>query len=51
MANVNPPISKAAVLEALQAGVSNNAALIKEAEAYLKAVENTSTFHLTLVVS
>lgn len=45
------PISQATVLEALQAGVSNNTALIKEAEGYLKSVENSPAFHMTLIVS
>ena len=51
MASIHPPISKATVLEALQAGVSNNTALIKEAEGYLKTIENSPAFHLTLIVS
>ena len=48
---MNRGVSKATVLEALQAGVSNNTALIKEAENYLKTVEGSPAFHLTLIVS
>lgn len=48
--SINPSI-KAAIFEALQAGVSDNTAFIKEAEAYLKTVESTPVFHLTLAVS
>ncbi len=47
---INPSV-KAAIFEALQAGVSDNSVLIKEAESYLKNVEATPVFHLTLVVS
>ena len=54
MANVqhtiNPTV-KSAIFEALQAGVSDNAAFIKEAESYLKTLECTPVFHLTLIVS
>ncbi|XP_057379434.1 importin-11-like [Daphnia carinata] len=46
--SINPSV-KAAIFEALQAGVSDNTALIKEAEIYLKTVESTPVFHLTLV--
>ena len=48
--SINPSV-KAAIFEALQAGVSDNTALIKEAEIYLKTVESTPVFHLTLAVS
>jgi hypothetical protein len=48
--SINPSV-KAAIFEALQAGVSENTALIKEAEIYLKTVESTPVFHLTLIVS
>jgi len=54
MANVQlsiDPTVKAAIFEALQAGVSDNTVLIKQAETYLKSLECTPVFHLTLIVS
>ena len=54
MAHIQPSINptvKAAIFEALQAGVSDNSTLIKEAESYLKNVEASPVFHLTLIVS
>ena len=51
MANVQiDPTLKAAIFEALQAGVSENTTLMKEAENYLKTLETTPVFHLTLIV-
>lgn len=50
LASVNPS-EKAAIFEALQAGVSDNTTLIKEAETYLKSVESSPVFHSTLIVS
>lgn len=44
------PSEKAAIFEALQAGVSENTTLIKQAETFLKSVENSAVFHLTLMV-
>lgn len=51
MANIQiDPTVKAAIFEALQAGVSENTTLMKEAENYLKTLETTPVFHLTLIV-
>ena len=51
MANIQVSIDpKSAIFEALQAGVSENTALMKEAENYLKTLETTPVFHLTLIV-